>query len=81
MSAFVNVLAQRALSTFLPTLLIICNFEIFWNGDEMLQGFLTNTCREAELEEDDENFIGPPPPAVVAEAASANEAERFEEVF
>lgn len=47
----------------------------------MLQGFLTNTCREAELEEDDENFIGPPPPAVVAEAASANEAERFEEVF
>ncbi|XP_040998630.1 uncharacterized protein LOC121244568 [Juglans microcarpa x Juglans regia] len=36
--------------------------------------------REAELEEDDENFIGPPPPAVVAEAASANEAERFEEV-
>ncbi|KAL5799382.1 hypothetical protein ACOSQ3_032428 [Xanthoceras sorbifolium] len=36
--------------------------------------------REAELEEDAELFIGPPPPAVVAEAASANEAERFEEV-
>ncbi|XVE60790.1 hypothetical protein DITRI_Ditri05aG0155300 [Diplodiscus trichospermus] len=36
--------------------------------------------REAELEEDDELFIGPPPPALVAEAESANEAERFEEV-
>ncbi|XP_057503123.1 uncharacterized protein LOC130786774 [Actinidia eriantha] len=36
--------------------------------------------REAEMEEDTEVFIGPPPPAVVAEAESANEAERFEEV-
>ncbi|CAK7323563.1 unnamed protein product [Dovyalis caffra] len=36
--------------------------------------------REAELEEDTELFIGPAPPAMVAEAASANEAERFEEV-
>lgn len=36
--------------------------------------------REAELDEDDEIFVGPPPPAMVAEAASANEAERFEEV-
>ncbi|KAK6938519.1 protein of unknown function DUF3752 [Dillenia turbinata] len=36
--------------------------------------------REAELEGDTELFIGPPPPAVVAEAESANEAERFEEV-
>ncbi|KAB1220665.1 hypothetical protein CJ030_MR3G009385 [Morella rubra] len=36
--------------------------------------------REAELEEDDEIFIGPPPPALVIEAASANEAERFEEM-
>ncbi|KAJ0085735.1 hypothetical protein Patl1_07824 [Pistacia atlantica] len=36
--------------------------------------------REAELEEDTELFVGPPPPAVVAEAESANEAERFEEV-
>lgn len=36
--------------------------------------------REAELGEDDELFIGPPPPALVAEAESANEAERFEEV-
>ncbi|XP_021288684.1 uncharacterized protein LOC110419880 [Herrania umbratica] len=36
--------------------------------------------REAELEEDNELFIGPPPPALVAEAESANEAERFEEV-
>jgi hypothetical protein len=33
------------------------------------------------LEEDTELFIGPAPPAVVAEAASANEAERFEEVL
>lgn len=32
------------------------------------------------MEEDTELFIGPAPPAVVAEAASANEAERFEEV-
>ncbi|EOA34933.1 hypothetical protein CARUB_v10020018mg [Capsella rubella] len=36
--------------------------------------------REAELEEDSEYFIGPAPPAVVAEVASSNEAERFEEV-
>ena len=32
------------------------------------------------MEADDDLLIGPPPPAVVAEAASANEAERFEEV-
>ncbi|KAF8411864.1 hypothetical protein HHK36_004423 [Tetracentron sinense] len=37
--------------------------------------------REAELENDTEIFIGPPPPAVVAEAESANDAERFEEVL
>ncbi|XP_059630891.1 uncharacterized protein LOC132273828 [Cornus florida] len=36
--------------------------------------------REAELEEDTGVFIGPPPPALVIEAESANEAERFEEV-
>jgi hypothetical protein len=36
--------------------------------------------RDAELEADDDLLIGPPPPAVVGEAASANEAERFEEV-
>ncbi|XP_010256386.1 PREDICTED: uncharacterized protein LOC104596792 [Nelumbo nucifera] len=36
--------------------------------------------REAELEGDVSVFIGPPPPAVVVEAESANEAERFEEV-
>ncbi|CAA3012927.1 Hypothetical predicted protein [Olea europaea subsp. europaea] len=36
--------------------------------------------REAELDEDTELFIGPPPPAVVTEAESANEAERFEEI-
>ncbi|GAB2251938.1 hypothetical protein Droror1_Dr00004785 [Drosera rotundifolia] len=36
--------------------------------------------RDAELEEDDGFFIGPPPPAVVAEAESSNEAERFEEI-
>lgn len=37
--------------------------------------------REAELEVDNDVFIGPAPPAVVAEAESANEAERFEEVY
>ncbi|WVZ70458.1 hypothetical protein U9M48_019127 [Paspalum notatum var. saurae] len=37
-------------------------------------------CRDAELEDNDDLLIGPPPPAVVAEAASVNEAERFEEV-
>ncbi|ONK79163.1 uncharacterized protein A4U43_C01F3570 [Asparagus officinalis] len=37
-----------------------------------------NLLREADME--DELLIGPPPPAVVAEAESANEAERFEEV-
>lgn len=37
--------------------------------------------RNAEVEADDDLFIGPPPPALVAEAASANEAERFEEVY
>ncbi|KAH1040684.1 hypothetical protein J1N35_042427 [Gossypium stocksii] len=36
--------------------------------------------REVEIEEGDELFIGPPPPALVAEAESANEAESFEEV-
>lgn len=36
--------------------------------------------READLEADDGLLIGPPPPAMVAEAESANEAERFEEV-
>ncbi|KAK7279718.1 hypothetical protein RJT34_24775 [Clitoria ternatea] len=36
--------------------------------------------REAELDGDTELFIGPPPPAMVSEAESANEAERFEEV-
>ncbi|CAL9068776.1 uncharacterized protein LOC135628019 isoform X1 [Musa acuminata AAA Group] len=36
--------------------------------------------REAHLEIDNDMLIGPPPPAMVAEAASANEAERFEEV-
>ncbi|XP_014514564.1 uncharacterized protein LOC106772579 [Vigna radiata var. radiata] len=36
--------------------------------------------REAELDDDSELFIGPPPPAMVTEAESANEAERFEEV-
>jgi hypothetical protein len=38
------------------------------------------TSRDAELEAEDDLLIGPPPPAVVAEASSANEAERFEEV-
>ncbi|KAG5575651.1 hypothetical protein H5410_055785 [Solanum commersonii] len=36
--------------------------------------------RNVELEEDTELFIGPPPPALVTEVESANEAERFEEV-
>ncbi|KAL2227688.1 UNVERIFIED_CONTAM: DnaJ subfamily C member 10 [Sesamum indicum] len=36
--------------------------------------------REAELDGDTELLIGPPPPAVVTEAESANEAERFEEI-
>ncbi|KAI3788739.1 hypothetical protein L2E82_01512 [Cichorium intybus] len=35
---------------------------------------------EAEIGDDDSLFIGPPPPAVVKEVASANDAERFEEV-
>lgn len=36
--------------------------------------------REAELDGDDDLFIGPPPPAVVKEVESSNEAERFDEV-
>ncbi|MFS7900884.1 hypothetical protein Hanom_Chr00s148048g01821111 [Helianthus anomalus] len=36
--------------------------------------------REAEIGEDDELFIEPPPLAAVNEAASANDTERFEEV-
>ncbi|KAK9122429.1 hypothetical protein Syun_020046 [Stephania yunnanensis] len=36
--------------------------------------------REAEVETDADLFIGPPPPAIVAEAESANEAERFDEI-
>jgi len=42
---------------------------------------LTNVSRDVELEEDTELFIGPPPPALVTEVESANEAERFEEVL
>lgn len=33
------------------------------------------------MEVDNGLLIGPPPPVVVAEAESANEAERFEEVL
>ncbi|KAL8485989.1 hypothetical protein ACS0TY_028048 [Phlomoides rotata] len=36
--------------------------------------------REAELDGEGDLFIGPPPPAVVKEAESANEAERFDEI-
>lgn len=36
--------------------------------------------REAEEELDQTPIVGPPPPAAVAEPASANEAERYEEV-
>jgi hypothetical protein len=36
--------------------------------------------REAELELENDPLIGPAPATVVAEAASANDAERFEEV-
>ncbi|CAA6661270.1 unnamed protein product [Spirodela intermedia] len=36
--------------------------------------------RDADLEDDGELLIGPPPPAVVSEVESANEAERFEEL-
>lgn len=36
--------------------------------------------RDVEMDGEGEVFIGPPPPAVIKEAESANEAERFEEV-
>ncbi|CAM6101542.1 unnamed protein product [Calypogeia fissa] len=36
--------------------------------------------RDAEAALENDPLIGPPPPAAVAEAASANDAERFEEV-
>ncbi|KAJ4808083.1 DNAJ heat shock N-terminal domain-containing protein-like [Rhynchospora pubera] len=36
--------------------------------------------READVGEENEVLIGPPPPALVSEVESANEAERFEEV-
>lgn len=36
--------------------------------------------RDADVEADDGLLIGPPPPSMVAEVESANEAERFEEV-
>lgn len=42
---------------------------------------LANVSRDVELEEDTELFVGPPPPALVTEVESANEAERFEEVL
>ncbi len=38
------------------------------------------TGREAEKELENDPLVGPPPPSVVAEAESANDAERFEEV-
>lgn len=37
--------------------------------------------REAERELENDPMVGPPPPSVVAEVASANDAERFEEVI
>lgn len=37
--------------------------------------------REAELDLENDPLIGPAPPTMVAEAASANDAERFEEVL
>lgn len=37
-------------------------------------------CREAEEELEQIPMVGPPPPTAVAEADSANEAERYEEV-
>ncbi|KAF9598338.1 hypothetical protein IFM89_026866 [Coptis chinensis] len=40
----------------------------------------TAELRDAEFEFYNDLFIGPAPPAVAAEAASSNEAERFEEV-
>lgn len=43
---------------------------------------LLNAFRDAEMDGGDGGFfIGPPPPAVVKEAETANEAERFEEVL
>lgn len=33
------------------------------------------------MQDDNGEFVGPPPPAVVIEAESSNEAERFEEVL
>lgn len=49
--------------------------------DGVVWHFLSYVFREAELDDDTELFVGPPPPAMVSEAESANEAERFEEVF
>lgn len=36
--------------------------------------------RDVEMDGEGEVFIGPPPPSVIKEAESANEAERFEEI-
>lgn len=51
---------------------------------ELLAAAAKLTEAQAELREaagdDDELFFGPPPPAMINEAESANEAERFEEV-
>jgi hypothetical protein len=54
---------------------------LFYYGITSLIDIHYKCFREAELEEDSEYFIGPAPPAVVAEVASSNEAERFEEVL
>lgn len=51
---------------------------LYWSSVSLIP---TGNVREAELEVDNDVFIGPAPPAVVAEAESANEAERFEEVY
>ncbi|KAL0437978.1 UNVERIFIED_CONTAM: DnaJsubfamily C member 10 [Sesamum latifolium] len=49
------------------------------NVDDTKKDSIGPRRRDAELDGDTELFIGPPPPAVVTEAESANEAERFEE--
>lgn len=71
----------RRLSFYMDILLHFANINklgsLYWSSVSLIPNA---NVREAELEVDNDVFIGPAPPAVVAEAASANEAERFEEV-
>ncbi|GJZ23099.1 hypothetical protein Tco_0560558, partial [Tanacetum coccineum] len=78
---------SKAISS--PPIPVMHDIKVIWPAmptAELLAALakLTETkaeLREVEVSDDDVLFIRPPPPVIVNEAASANDAERFEEPF